>query len=675
MAKQIIVTQNNYGILLETQFIDDAKNPIDLTGYSVTVEFEYLEKCFDVLDATIINAEEGRVGVILEQKHTADIGLYKTQWSVVDDDENVTAQEDIYYFVKKEVGIEGEEKEEIGVNAESIIDKFKDLDETFLNLKESLNKVDSQLDNIVHNFNNDSIYDIPYLVTTFNSHDGYKLDMYISYKENEFSPINGKGILLGDYVRDPAPLFYNGKFYIAFTSNGIAIAESSDLINWTVRRVRDNTTERFMAPEFFVDNGNVYMVLSHTDGSKIGDLYVYKTLFLKANEDLTVWNDVCHMSINNAPSNYIDTSFIKVDNYYHAFLKIENTGVIQHYKCTNLFGAYDLVNTITTKRPCEGITCKKRNGKYCLYLDNYQDGYASVIYSNDLINWYSEETIDVTDGTRTQHFDLIELNKESKEIVNNAIKKYNVENVGNKISNNRYGNRMMKVKDFMTGTIFNPPIFDGTIYTFDDGDENITITEINVPNPQKHYELYFMFTKGSTTNEFTDGITLKNTFASTIQGNGGLRTPLYSDFLIGYQLRNSLVKLIYRGRDYVSKSYWLVENSDKDYIVPPVIYLEDIDSNGVIDTLTPVNNQYYALATDKNITINKINTSKMSKDGKFYIVMKLSSITDKTITIKSGGTGNSFIGKRSNNLVLTEPDYIYSFMKENGNDKCRQLGS
>ena len=176
MAKQIIVTQNNYGILLETQFIDDAKNPIDLTGYSVSVEFEYLEKCFDVLDATIINAEEGRVGIILEQEHTAEIGLYKTQWSVVDDDENVTAQEDIYYFVKQEVAMEEEEKEEIGVNAESIVEKLKDLDEILLehgkklteieeargtnsNLKERLDEVDSQLDNNTNQIN--SIIQIP----------------------------------------------------------------------------------------------------------------------------------------------------------------------------------------------------------------------------------------------------------------------------------------------------------------------------------------------------------------------------------------------------------------------------------------------------------------------------------------------------------------------------------
>lgn len=542
----------------------------------------------------------------------------------------------------------------------------------------NLNKIENgivELNEQLDKMNTDSINDEPYFVTTFNAHDGYKLDMYISYENNEFIPINGKGILLDEYVRDPSPLFYNGKFYIAFTCNGVAIAESNDLVNWKTTRVRENTTERFMAPEFVIDNDNVYIALSYTDGSRDEDLYIYKTLFLKANEDLTQWEDVGCLNINSAPRNYIDATFLKENSIWYMFLKIENTGEIQQYKADNLLGSFNLIGTINTNRPCEGITCKKRGNRYCLYLDNYFDGYASVIYSDDLVSWVGEETINVTDGTRCQHFDLLKLNDESKIIVNNAIKKYSTENAGFKLSRNSYGNRMMKVKDFMLGTVFNPPLFDGTIYTFDEGDENITITEINVPNSQGSYELYFMFTKGSTDNEYVDGITLKNSFSSSIEGNGGIRTPLYSDYLIGYQLRSSLIKLVYKGRDYTDKNYWLVENTEKDYITPPVIYLNDLDSGGVIDTLTPINNQYYALAEDKNITINKISTSKMSKDGKFYIVMKLSSATDKTITIKSGGADNNFLGKRGNNLILTEPDYIYSFMKENGSNKCRQLGS
>ena len=578
---------------------------------------------------------------------------------------------DILEWIKNE-GIEKEVKELLNLWLE---------DGTLENLI-NINKIntvkaelESKINKVVNAMNNDSINNEPYFVTTFNAHDGYNLDMYISYENDEFIPITGKGIVLDDYVRDPSPLFYNGKFYVGFTCNGVAIAESDDLVNWKITRIRNNSTERFMAPEFIVDNNNVYIALSYTDGTKSGNLYVYKTKFLKANEDLTQWNDIGWLNINSAPSNYIDATFLKDNSKWHMFLKIENTGEIQQYKADNLLGPYNLTGTINTNRPCEGITCKKRGNVYCLYLDNYLDGYASVIYSIDLVTWFGEKTINVTDGTRCQHFDLLKLNDESKIIVNNAIKKYNNENAGFKLSRNGYGYRMMKVKDFITGTVFNPPLFDNTIYTFDEGDENITLTEINVPNPQGRYELYFMFTKGTTSNEFIDGITLKNSFGTSITGNGGIRTPGYNDYLIGYQLRSSLVKLVYKGRDYTDKNYWLVESTDKDYIAPPVKYLEDIQVEGVIDTLTPTNNQYYALAQDIDITINKIDTSKMSKDGKFYIVMKLSSVTTKTITIKSGGDGNDFIGKRSNDLSLSEPDYIYSFMKENGSKKCRQLGS
>ena len=44
MAKQIIVTQNDYGIELETQFVDDKKKPLDITGYEVRVKIIYDDK-------------------------------------------------------------------------------------------------------------------------------------------------------------------------------------------------------------------------------------------------------------------------------------------------------------------------------------------------------------------------------------------------------------------------------------------------------------------------------------------------------------------------------------------------------------------------------------------------------------------------------------------------------
>ena len=49
MAKQIIVTQNDYGIELETQFLDDKKKPLDITGYDVWVKVIYDDKTIDTV--------------------------------------------------------------------------------------------------------------------------------------------------------------------------------------------------------------------------------------------------------------------------------------------------------------------------------------------------------------------------------------------------------------------------------------------------------------------------------------------------------------------------------------------------------------------------------------------------------------------------------------------------
>ena len=254
MAKQIIVTQNNYGILLETQFIDDAKNPIDLTGYSVTVEFEYLEKCFDVLDATIINAEEGRVGVILEQEHTTEIGLYKTQWSVVDDDENVTAQEDIYYFVKAEVSAEGNEGEnqEINIDAQGVVNKFKKLDETLLEHGEKLaeiaearggeNSLGDRLDGIdkeIMLYNNNMIN-----MKIFGAKgDGFTDDTKMFHDCIEYALLKDKGVFIpnGTYMIDEGFVFANSKQHINADKKIMILGESANGVK--IEKISPITTQ------------------------------------------------------------------------------------------------------------------------------------------------------------------------------------------------------------------------------------------------------------------------------------------------------------------------------------------------------------------------------------------------------------------------------------------------
>ena len=101
MAKQIIVTQNDYGIELETQFVDDKKKPLDITDYDVWVKVIYDDKTINTILAEHKDSANGIACIVLEKEHLINAGLHTVVWSVVDEDEHVTAQEDLYYFVKE----------------------------------------------------------------------------------------------------------------------------------------------------------------------------------------------------------------------------------------------------------------------------------------------------------------------------------------------------------------------------------------------------------------------------------------------------------------------------------------------------------------------------------------------------------------------------------------------
>ena len=102
MAKQIILTQNNFGIPIELQFMSNTNSPIDLTGKTVEVAISYDGTIIDVLQATISSYTNGTVYIVTTTKHTSNVGLYTTFWSVKDKNGYITAQEDLYYYVKEE---------------------------------------------------------------------------------------------------------------------------------------------------------------------------------------------------------------------------------------------------------------------------------------------------------------------------------------------------------------------------------------------------------------------------------------------------------------------------------------------------------------------------------------------------------------------------------------------
>lgn len=149
MAKQIIVTQNDYGIELETQFVDDKKKPLDITDYDVRVKIIYDDKTIDTILAGHKDSVNGIAYIVLEKEHLINAGLHTSVWSVVDEDEHVTAQENVYYFVKD---VEGSEDDtpttDLPIISDDVLDKFNEIDNNLFELTEQGNVVNEELGNI-----------------------------------------------------------------------------------------------------------------------------------------------------------------------------------------------------------------------------------------------------------------------------------------------------------------------------------------------------------------------------------------------------------------------------------------------------------------------------------------------------------------------------------------------
>ena len=124
MAKQIILTQNNFGIPIELQFIDDKNKPIDISNKTVEVAISYDGTIIDVLQAVISLHKNGIAYIVIDKKHTKDVGLYTTYWSVKDSNGYITAQSDLYYYVKEEYN--GSVMNDIEQEDSSILDKLKE---------------------------------------------------------------------------------------------------------------------------------------------------------------------------------------------------------------------------------------------------------------------------------------------------------------------------------------------------------------------------------------------------------------------------------------------------------------------------------------------------------------------------------------------------------------------
>ena len=138
MAKQIILTQNNFGIPIELQFVSNTNSPVDLTDKTVEVAISYDGTIIDVLQAIISSYTNGTAYIVTTTRHTSNVGLYTTFWSVKDKYGYITAQEDLYYYVKGEYN--GAENNDIEQDKGTIEEEFDKVNSSIEIIDETLSK-------------------------------------------------------------------------------------------------------------------------------------------------------------------------------------------------------------------------------------------------------------------------------------------------------------------------------------------------------------------------------------------------------------------------------------------------------------------------------------------------------------------------------------------------------
>lgn len=229
-----------------------------------------------------------------------------------------------------------------------------------------------------------------------------------------------------DYVKSPYPDQINSHF---LGGNGIQIRRSKDLINWEFIDV-DLPTQwlQTWAPEWYVEDGNIYVVVSLSDCSASfknetdGVVNWVKQTYIISTSDFKTWTEP--QLINLGLDNCIDPFIIKENGNYYLFVKNEVTGKIIEFKSDSLMTGYKQVCILDTNSNAvfEGPAVVEYKGGYLLIVDAPNEGLVAF-YSTDIEKWGQTVHLSVNDGQVVKHCTPITLkDNKLREIVKNYVK-------------------------------------------------------------------------------------------------------------------------------------------------------------------------------------------------------------------------------------------------------------
>ncbi|MFD6269613.1 glycoside hydrolase family protein [Nocardia asteroides] len=242
---------------------------------------------------------------------------------------------------------------------------------------------------------------VRYTMTAFRADSDTTLAVYESFDGTTFSAVNEDAYTPPTgLVRDPSVLRHtDGRYYLTYTIAGdaraIGLARSTDRISWTpmapAPMLVPGRLDGAWAPEWYTDAaGRVGIVVSLTGGYGFAP-----HLLIPLDESLSLWSPpVPLLGLGPAAPGslgQIDTALVRRDSWVYAFVKNEDTKLIELAVADHPLGPYRFLATgdwAGWGGPREGQSVVPLpGGGHRIYLDAYTEG--RYLYS------------DSTDGFRT----------------------------------------------------------------------------------------------------------------------------------------------------------------------------------------------------------------------------------------------------------------------------------
>lgn len=239
-----------------------------------------------------------------------------------------------------------------------------------------------------------------FLVTSFNT-DEMKL---LVYESEDGVTLHKKNVryfprLGNKTVRDPSFIKVGDEYYIVYTvidwgtGHEIGMCKTKDFYAYEeLSHISVGDFNKVWAPTFYTEGDKIYIIANAAYGDEQFSSYI-----MEYNIDNNTVSEP--IKIKGLPSNVIDTEIYKIKDKYYLFYKNEDTKYVELAVCNELMGEYNVIGTDdwagwgnTLEGPC---LVQRSNGKYVLYLDNYEEHQIYYSESEDLENWSEKKPISV----------------------------------------------------------------------------------------------------------------------------------------------------------------------------------------------------------------------------------------------------------------------------------------